>query len=452
MSARKRASAGAAAPRADHTIPIIEPVVFDLDTADPAALRAHFESQGYVVFKVLDDAACDAQIKRQVTDIFLKQPWQRLLEVVDPDTHAVLDIERDTAAYLAELQRPGLDKETRERYHDAAPFHSGFGAACDPQVFHLPEVWELRQDPRLYRAASAVLGGRTDLWVDVNRSIQLMPGKGDDEFLHWDIPFFFTPYAPDTALGGKVMFNHGGGFFVCVPGSNTAEMHAAIRAAYMPLYPEAKPTDAKFGLDPKKPDPLGLIAARRAVRVGRGCGVFWSTRTLHGVQRNPAKTGWIQFGTYVGFYGAGSRAEYKRRCGVDETDDRVGSYLEGRAPIMYPSYDRIHYYPFRYQNFPEKQLGPYVAKTRPDWPGLSKRTLQSGPNKGKLVDHMVPVLDPHYVPPPLTELGERLLGLQAWPAAAAEGGAAAAAAHGYGAAFGGGGAGAAAEGGGGRGF
>ena len=67
-----------------------------------------------------------------------------------------------------------------------------------------------------------------------------------------------------------------------------------------------------------------------------------------------------------------------------------------------------------YLNFP-RLLAPYVAKTRPDWPGLTTRVIQSGPNKGAVMPHMVPVPPgPGYVPPALTPLGECLLGLRAF--------------------------------------
>jgi len=59
-------------------------------------------------------------------------------------------------------------------------------------------------------------------------------------------------------------------------------------------------------------------------------------------------------------------------------------------------------------------LVPYLAKTKADWPGLTTRTVKSGPNKGMVLPDIVPVLDPHYVPPKLSDVGEKLLGLKEW--------------------------------------
>ena len=395
-------------------IPRLDPCVFALEDA-PGAIRHHFETHGYVVIRALDQAACVAHMKRQVTDLWLKQPWMERLRVYDSRaTGEELDIERDTERYLEELTRPGLDAATLARYRAAAPFHAGFGAACDPQVFHWPEVWAVRQDPRLYDVACALLSGETALWVDINRSIQKLPDEGDEEFLHNDVPILHMEWRPDDSLGGKVIFNADGASFVCVPHTNTREAHAAIRDAYGPLYPNARATDAKWALDPRKPDPLDLVGRRRAVHVPQGCVVFWSKYLMHGVEKNPRTSG-LKVGMYLGYFKAGSRPEYRRKTqgAIGEREDRIASYRDGRAPMLWPSLDRIHYFPKRYLNFP-KLLAPYLAKTRPEWPGVATRAIQSGPRKGEVVGHMVPVCDADYTPPPLTPLGERLLGLAAW--------------------------------------
>ncbi len=64
----------------------------------------------------------------------------------------------------------------------------------------------MREDPRLYQIARRLLGGRGDLWVYINRSIQKLPGKGTDEFLHWDLPYTKMPTydEADTGNAGKV--------------------------------------------------------------------------------------------------------------------------------------------------------------------------------------------------------------------------------------------------------
>ena len=389
------------------------PRVFDFERDDVEAMRAHFKANGYVVVRALSEPACVANMKRQVTDLWLKQPWRQLLRVYDPRTKEELDIERDTKRYISAFTREGLDTETLARYRDVAPMHRGFGAACDPQVFHWPEVWQIREDPDLYGLAARIIG-QEELWVDINRSIQKLPGEGEEEFLHLDIPLLFTEWKDDDSVGGKVIFNEGGATFVCVPRSNTREAHAAIRAAYTPLYPGAKPTDAKWTVDPLR-DPLDLVGQRRSVLVPQGCCVFWSAFLIHGVEKMPRTTG-LKMGMYLGYFKAGSRPEYARQTrGIQERDDRLESYREGRAPLLWPSFDPIHYYPKNFMSLGVAALQNYVKKTRDDWPGLSTRVIQTGANKGKVIADLIPVPDPDYRPPPLTRLGERLLGLREWP-------------------------------------
>jgi hypothetical protein len=383
--------------------------VFEANTARPATLKRHFERHGFVIVRVLDRAQCEANIKAQITGILLKQPWRDRLVVRD-SSQQELDIERDTARYIAELTRPNLDKRTLQSYTDVWPFHAGFGACCDPNAFHLAEMWRVREDPRLYEIASSLLGGRRDLWVDINRPIQKLPGKGEEEFLHWDMPILHATHTPDEAIGGKVMFTDGQ--FVCVPGTATAAFHREFCEEYAQFYPKAKKSDAKFGLDHAKPDPMGLAEKKVAVRVPAGCAIFWSQWLLHGVQKNPRK-GSTQFGMYLGYMPAESRAAYQRKTkpAISERDDRVRSFEMGIAPTLWPSLDRVHYYPYRYVNI-HRNLQPYIDKTRPGYPGLTRREVKSKP--GTWVDDIVPVRDPEYVPPRLTELGYKLLGLYNW--------------------------------------
>jgi hypothetical protein len=163
-------------------IPVIPPPTLIEDAQDLDAILAAFRRDGFVVVRVLDPAQCADAIKEQVTEILLQQPWKRQLEVRDPASGLLLDIERDTAAYLSALCAPRLPASVLKAWEEAWPFHAGFGACCDPAAFHLQTVWSLRQDPRLYAIASSIMG-ETELWVDINRVIHKLPGKGEDEFL-----------------------------------------------------------------------------------------------------------------------------------------------------------------------------------------------------------------------------------------------------------------------------
>jgi hypothetical protein len=172
------------------------------------------------------------------------------------------------------------------------------------------------------------------------------------------------------------------------------------------LYPNAQPNAAKFGLDPAKSDPLALFAKQREFSVPEGCAVFWHPRLLHGQTKTPLDEP-IEFGMYVGYFAAGSRPEYLGACGTTELDDRIGSYTEGRAPKLWPSFDPVHFYPKRWQNFPNALEAQIARRTGPS---VTTRVTKSG----KTVPHLVPVPDPNYTPPVLSLTGMRLLGLVAY--------------------------------------
>jgi hypothetical protein len=213
-------------------------------------------------------------------------------------------------------------------------------------------VWSIRQDPKLYTIASRILSSN-QLWVDINRSIQKLPGQGDEELLHWD----FNPFnpAPDTAretpsgVCGKACYTRSR--FVAVPGTHTPEFHRRFVEAYRPHYP-IKPSACKFGLQGDRPDPLQLLAARHVYEVPAGCVVLWSPLLLHGQVKTPLGDP-TEYGCYVGYFPAGPRREYAVRCGVGELEDRLESYRAGRAPRLWPSLDPVHYYPKRFMNFPK---------------------------------------------------------------------------------------------------
>jgi hypothetical protein len=378
--------------------------VFDAAHDGADIIAAHYTTHGFVIVRALTAEECVANIKAQACGILLKQPWKQTLVV--RDAGEALDIEDDR--YVRALTRPNLDKETLAHYEAVWPFHSGFGACCDPAAFHLPEMWRVRENPALYNIASRLMGGRRDLWVDINRCIQKLPGKGEEEFIHWDMDFLHKPHEADSAVSGKVMFTDG--VFICVPGTATAAFQAEFKRLYQPLYPNAKAGAAKFALDKSKPDPMGLAAKKVAAKVPAGCAVFWSEWLLHGVRKNPRR-GHIQFGMYLGYFPAGSRKEYARKAKVEELQDRLESFRRGVAPQLWPSFDRIHYYPARYVNF-DRMLQPYLSKTRRGYPGLTTRTIKSGARKGEVVADLVPVAAP--CPAHLSALGERLLGAVQW--------------------------------------
>ena len=390
-------------------MPTIIPTIFD--KKDISGIKAHFDTHGYAVVQVCDPETCKQAIVEQVKKILKHQPWMKQLEVRDRVTGKVLDIESDEAEYVAELTTPGIPKEALKHYNEVWPLHKGFGACCDPVAFHLEFEWKIRQDESLYVIASAIMQ-EGKLYVTIDRCIHKLPGEGKDEFLHWDLDIFDIDNRTDTEMCLKICFTDAE--FICVPGTHTLQFAREFKAAYKPLYPKAKRSAAKFGLDPKKPDPMGLRGKRVSIHIPAGCALVWSPYMLHGTRKSPNTAG-VAFGMYMGYMRGIDRPRYKtKEPGIDgERQDRIDSYRKGRAPARYPSLDPTHYFPKRYYNFTEK-LQKYVDMTPPGYVGRGMRAIKSGERKGTLVEELRPVLDPNYRPFDLTDLGKKLLGLMEW--------------------------------------
>lgn len=386
------------------------PRVFDMtETAEIAEAAEFMRSNGFVVVRPgFPREFLDKCILENFRASVLEEPGikpEHRLVVLCPATMIPLDpsVPSDRATMLRVLKSP-LDRATREAFEARWCMHRGFGACCNPAVFHLPSVWKVRE--ALYDFARA-LTGTERLWVDVNRSIQKLPGQGEEEFLHWDCDPLAPFHSNDSTdqLCGKVAYTPSR--FVCVPGTHTEAFARSFANHYAKLYPNSRPNAAKFGLDHTKEDPLALFARQREFSVPEGCAVFWHPRLLHGQTKTPLDEP-IEFGMYLGYFAAGSRPEYLDACGTSELDDRIGSYTEGRAPKLWPSFDPVHFYPKRWQNFP-KPLEAQIA--RRVGPSVTTRVTKSGKDGGKVVPHLVPVPDPHYTPPVLSLTGMRLLGL-----------------------------------------
>ena len=380
------------------TLPQVEtlPIMEHVDEA-----RKFYEAYGVVIVRILDESRCDDLIIEQWTNIIQSQPWTEAYKV-----HAPHDPHTDRRAFLNFIKSP-LSAKTRKEFKEGWCLHRGFGACCDPVVFHLPGVWQVRQDPKLYDVARA-LTNENKLWVTLERSIQKLPGEGENEFLHWDLdPMNIEDVdSKSTHVCGKVCYTQSR--FVCVPGTHTPHFFAEFKDKYGPYYYNIRDGTPKFAIDFSKPDPLNLVAHERAYVVPAGCVVMWNDRLLHG-QIKTQLTDPIEFGCYVGFRAARPNEKYKKVCGIDELHDRLKSYNEGVAPQLWPSLDRIQFYPKRFQNFP-KLLQAYIDKMPPTHPSITERLTG---NKRK-VPHLVPWRDHTYTPPQLTNHGRKLLGLDQW--------------------------------------
>lgn len=417
---------------------------FDInDDAGVEAARQFYDENGAVIVRLLDRAACIELVKEQWREIITQQPWSDSYRLTMPREPADDDDSKASAdmARFVDMVMSPLTPSTRKKFEAGWTLHRGFGACCDPSVFHLRGVWNLRQHPRVYALACA-LTGESKLWVDINRSIHKLPGQGEAEFLHWDLnPFALSQapasstanrecphYARCSSVSGKVCYTESR--FVCVLRTHTPEFAAKFADLYREIYPNVLLSATKFALDFSKEDPLGLIDLQREYRVPGGCLVMWSTMLLHGQIKTPLSEP-TEYGCYISFQRAVSRPEYAlacRKAGVDVADelqDRLKSYYNGISPTLWPSMDTICFYPKRFQNYPDRDVGNYIKRMPPMHPSISSRITKSRMQRTKEgarvhvpsreVPHLKPWCKPGYEPPELTQLGRRLLGLDPWP-------------------------------------
>lgn len=408
MSQQKNAKRKRAAP-----IPDINSTIFD--KTDIAGIKDEFDKNGWAVVRLYDKQECTKHIAEIARKILLNQPWMEKLVVKDRTTGAILNIDRDEEKFVEELTKPNIPKETLKHYNDVWPMHKTFGACADPSAFHLDFQWELRQDEFLYAIARAIMQEHK-LASNIDRAITKLSGNGVPEFLHWDFPILDVDSRPrnekQPSISMKICFTEAE--FIAVPGTHTRKFAEEFKRAYEPLYPQAKKTDAKFGLDPAKPDPMGLQDQKVAIKLPPGSAIIWSPYLMHGTIRSSVRSP-IVFGTYAGFTNDGNRPGYQSdEPGItSEAKDRNMCYTLGRAPACYPSMDPVSYMPARLMNFPDK-VKACVDKTPPGYAGRKDYVMKTGPTKGTVIQILRPVLDPNYVPYPLTKLGKQLLGIWPW--------------------------------------
>jgi len=328
----------------------------------------------------------------------------------------------DNPGYLS-LLKNNLTVAMRKALRAGCALHVGFGAPCDVLGWHLPCVWELRENPDIYNIA-VILLGTPELWVGINRLIWKLPGEGDNEFLHWDAIVGDKAFEDKGNIrrhvSGKCMATDT--WFIMVPGSHKEEFQREFQRLYFnsvdgqpPLY--AYNAGAKFALNPDKPDPMDLWGRAVKVFVPAGCLVLWLDLTCHGVIKNPIG-GKIAIGTYIGYFKAGADPQYEKVCGVDELTDRLYSLKTGMPPKLYPSFDIVRKRQAWF-TVNAKGLLTYIAKMVYGHPSITTRLNASATAlAGKEV--WVPDLQFHideakdYVPPVLSPLGRKLAGLDAW--------------------------------------
>lgn len=382
------------------------------------------EKNGFVILKVLGADECERGVYDQIDNIIMSQPYKEQNKIL---------LTREQV--LETLMRP-LSRGELKYFVERWTFHRGFGAACDPTCFHTPFMWEVRQNPNLYKMAARALGTER-VAVDINRSFQKLPGQGSHAFLHWDInPFNVGEH--HGSLQGKVCYTPSR--FVCVPGTHEESFWNLFKSKYKDLVGIKKQMkgEAKLGLRMEE-DPLSLFKMQREFPIPAGCMVVWKNTLLHGHVPTP-KNEPTEFGMYLGFLDMdkmiqknevyrkesqkllGSKnmmteeelvmrglTQYKM-TGIGMMEDRVRSFNEGVAPILWPSFDTIFYYPKRFYNF-SSILKKHIDKWEEGTEGVTTRTTQ----KGDVVPHVIPVRRVPYDRPVLTMLGKFLLGVEAYP-------------------------------------
>jgi hypothetical protein len=373
---------------------------------DVEAIRNFYDVNGYVVLRILTPAQCDEGIYELYEKLLMTQPWN------DPDhfhgespfvlkdDSGAIAFERDASEahkrrVVEALKRrdiPG-DELAKLEYHWT--LHLTFGAPCDDIGFNLPRVWGVRQDPEIYEVVSALTRTR-ELHVDINRPIMKLPTRGEKEFLHWDLDLNVPFERVSRHVQGKVAYT--ASRFVGVPGTHTPE----YQEYFLQKYGGPKEGVKKTALNERTHGEE--FAKQRVFELPAGCCLFWNSQMLHGQMPTPRKAN-IELGFYLGYF----PAEIERAV----HEDRLRSYRHGVAPEFWPSGDKIHFYPKLWRcNY--EHIERTIEKMPRGHPSISDRTNE----RGQVFPHLLPWrprdYERTYVPPPLTPLGQKLLGLRSW--------------------------------------
>ena len=382
------------------------------DKADLVNIKAHYEKFGVVIVSgLLTPDQCNELILEQWAKIILAQDYtdEYKLKITDEDGR-VLDptVDADKPKFLEQVTGP-LSTEKHNKFKAGLPKHVGFGAGCDPSVWHLEKVWALRQDPCLYKVAKTICNERK-LWVTICRQVHVLLGMA--ELLHWDRNMYKAwlesfSGAPkeleELGVQAKACYSEEMQF-ICVPETHTNEFLQDFHEQYGPHYDQLMKDHNKFGLSTDKPDPMNLFGKKVKLIMMQGDFVFWDRGLLHGTEVNTSKK--IKYGSYIGFNGAVSRAAYKKASGVDELTDRLASFEKGMPPICYGSCDKVHVFPELWKSHGKRMLADAVKKL----PDKHASIYDHVQKNGTVVQYLKFLPQTNYVKPTLSELGKRLLG------------------------------------------
>lgn len=347
--------------------------------------RQLMQQQGYVIVPGAASATVRTEFIDELWDILENQPRRAGRHLVRPVSHTV-----DLA--------PAWIKKTKENF---VP-HMLFGGLCEPPMFHMKAMWKIRQNPLLVDAFVQLLRAKSsdDLLVELNRPKMVLPTQGQEELCHWDN----DPFHWDN--DGRADTD---GFHAIVAISNvtvslstertwTKAWVKKFRRDYAAL--KKKKRQAKISV-PADADVQQLHddAKWQSIIVPAGSMIVWSNRLLHSASKNKTKR--IVYGMYHSYQ---LHSKVTDKC----ISDMQSSYHTGKMPSWYPSGDKTHYMPFKWQNFPK-----IVAKFIERFPhgherGSHIRVVRS---TGQQVPTLVEPSPLHYKKPKLTSLGQCLLGM-----------------------------------------
>jgi len=330
---------------------------------------------------------------------------------------------RDRAEFLEVVSSP-LSTRQRKNFENGWPMHIGFGAPCDQAGFHLEMLCKMREDPFVYNILKEVFGMK-NLTTTWERPILKMPTYGDVDFMHGD--FSIAQLVQDldlrrdtgkplrAVLSGKVNFTTKSKFRF-VPGTGSEKFMREFYRKYRPIYPKFGDLKAtKTALDVNEADPMMLKERIDVITVAAREWVVW-TLNIHLVSKKPADEE-ISWGMYLGGHEAVERPRYKEICGIGEWEDRQQTWQQGRAMKLWPSLDKVHLYPHKWDNF-KRMMRNRLDKMPPGHPTIFD-THQANGEPVKRLKEPLPV---GHSPYPFTQLGMLMNGLLDYEAFEAAGG------------------------------
>lgn len=384
-------------PSKKNSVPKVVPRKFEL--SDKVGSAEFFADNGYVVLSGTGPANYD-KFYEECVDICNNNGQDRSMM----GQHiAALDKkrQRDTFLPLFDVNsfRPGGSAHSVN--HELLPFgafwHSGFGAPVTGTSFNGRDQWAQRGNADLLDMAAHLAGvdDLKDIVAMMDRKFIKFHGAGVEEWLHVDLngKCLTQPRSGHEGLQGKFMVTKGS--FLMSAGSH--KMTTGDWAKYVKR--DTTPKGDKFSIK-KDDDPCQLWDNQVRVVLEPGDLILWSPYLVHGVLKNTS--GHAALGWYIGFNVKPSAdAPQKDK---DAFSQRVGDmlrcWLTGDRPDHFPSGDKVHTYPFMYQNF-MVHFYKRISVMRRDHPNWRFSTRENG--KNEIVPDVTWVPSADYVPPPIEE-------------------------------------------------